>query len=272
MPARGLSLHIGLNSVDPTHYGGWDGALEACEFDARDLRDIAVAQKFQPTTLLTRQATAAAVTGAIRSAAGALKAGDLFLLTYSGHGGQVPDTNGDEKDLGRQDETWVLWDRQLIDDELWALWKGFKAGVRIFVLSDSCHSGTVTRLMPAFPVRGPAPRIRLMPPRDAARVYRAHAALYDSLQAATPRAETTGVRASVLLISGCQDNQYSLDGPRNGLFTENLRKVWQKGKFAGDHRKFRDLIARRMPASQTPNFSLVGKANPAFVASKPFVI
>lgn len=275
MPARGLSLHIGLNAVDPAQYEGWDGELQACEFDARDLRDIAVSQKLVPTLLLTREATAAAVTAAIRAAAGTLKSGDLFVLTYSGHGGQVPDTNGDEKDSGRQDETWVLWDRQLIDDELWALWKLFKAGVRIFVLSDSCHSGTVTRALPALPAasgEAPAPRIRLLPPRQAAKVYRAHARLYDGLQSGTPKSEATGVRAGVILISGCQDNQVSLDGTRNGLFTENLKKVWKKGAFSGGHRKFRDAIARRMPASQTPNYLVVGKAAPAFEAGKPFVL
>ena len=28
--ASGRSLHIGLNSVDPKHYAGWDGQLRAC--------------------------------------------------------------------------------------------------------------------------------------------------------------------------------------------------------------------------------------------------
>ena len=40
--AHGMSLHIGLNRVDPHHYQDadgqpWDGALNACEFDAHDL-------------------------------------------------------------------------------------------------------------------------------------------------------------------------------------------------------------------------------------------
>ena len=53
----------------------------------------------------------------MRGAAKALKPGDLFFLTYSGHGGQVPDVTGDEDD--KQDETWCLYDGQLIDDELY---------------------------------------------------------------------------------------------------------------------------------------------------------
>ena len=38
-------------------------------------------------------------------------------------------------------------------------------------------------------------------------------------------------RASVILISGCQDNQLSLDGDRNGLFTQTLLGVWDDGKW-----------------------------------------
>lgn len=272
MPAKGISLHIGLNTVNPDHYGGWDGELQACEFDAKDLEAIAKKKGFKSSRLLTSQATSDAVIAGILDAAKQLAAGDLFLLTYSGHGGQVPDTNGDETDPERQDETWVLWDRQLIDDELWDLWSKFKPGVRIFVLSDSCHSGTVTRQMPAFPARGPAPRIRLMPPKQAAKVYREHAALYDGIQAAVPAGEKGGVRCSVILISGCQDNQFSLDGNRNGLFTETLKKVWRSGRFGGNYRRFRNDIAQKMPAQQTPNYSVVGRSNPAFEAQKPFAI
>ena len=39
--AKGYSLHVGLNAVDPAHYEGWDGALAACEFDADDMAELA---------------------------------------------------------------------------------------------------------------------------------------------------------------------------------------------------------------------------------------
>ena len=42
MAARGQSLHIGVNKVDPAHYNGWEGTLAACEFDAEDMRALAV--------------------------------------------------------------------------------------------------------------------------------------------------------------------------------------------------------------------------------------
>jgi hypothetical protein len=58
----------------------------------------------------------------------------------------VPDENNDEGDGA--DETWCLQDRQFLDDELFQHFRLFKPGVRIIVISDSCHSGTVTKDIP----------------------------------------------------------------------------------------------------------------------------
>ena len=39
--AKAVSLHIGLNGVSGAAYGGWDGPLAACEFDANDMAALA---------------------------------------------------------------------------------------------------------------------------------------------------------------------------------------------------------------------------------------
>ncbi len=58
--ANGISLHLGLNSVDPNHYDGWNGQLAACEADAKDMEAIAKKKGFSTTNLLlTKQATVA---------------------------------------------------------------------------------------------------------------------------------------------------------------------------------------------------------------------
>lgn len=96
--ANARSLHIGLNLVSAAAYEGWTGPLAACEFDANDMAAIAKTKGMTSTVLLTKKATRAAVLASMRAAARALKAGDLFFLSYSGHGGQVKDANGDEPD------------------------------------------------------------------------------------------------------------------------------------------------------------------------------
>jgi len=267
--ASGISVHVGLNKVDPAKYEGWDGALAACEFDAKDMLAIAKKRGFGVNQLLlTRSATVAAVTAAITDAAKVLKSGDIFLLSYAGHGGQVPDKNGDESD--RKDETWVLYDRQLVDDELHGLYAKFKAGVRIVVISDSCHSGTVTRAVPPW-ISG-EPRPRFMPTQVGEAVYRAHKKEYDAIQKETRASEKLTLKATVLLVSGCQDNQVSLDGVKNGLFTEKLKKTWNSGKFKFGYRRFRDSIVASMPATQSPNYFVIGPANPAFESQPPFTV
>ena len=134
---KGLSIHLGLNAVDPKGYGGWDGQLRACEADARDMAKIAKDRGYAGSTLLlTGAATAAAFIKAMEDAASKLASGDILFLSYSGHGGQVPDRDGDDEVDGL-DETWCLFDRQLIDDELYGLFGKFTKGVRIVLLSDS---------------------------------------------------------------------------------------------------------------------------------------
>jgi hypothetical protein len=217
---------------------------------------------------------------ALVDAAKALSEGDLLFLTYSGHGGQVPDTNGDEPDA--RDETWVLYDRQLVDDELYALWAGFEPGVRVLVLSDSCHSGTATRamyeetLIPMTVARGfteeSSVRTKDLPIPVQEETYRQHRDQYDEIQRANPRAEEVDIAAGVILISGCQDNQLSLDGVQNGLFTSKLLEVWNNGEYKGGHRRFRKQIANLMPPTQTPNFYPAGEVRRRFVRERPLTI
>jgi hypothetical protein len=291
---KALSLHIGLNGVSAAAYEGWDGPLAACEFDANDMAALARSKGIKASVLLTKKATRTAVLAGLRKAAKALKAGDLFFLSYSGHGGQVPDTNHDEPD--RKDETWCLYDGQLIDDELYLEYSRFAAGVRILVLSDSCHSGTVTRARTP-PAPPPGQRSKLMPEAVGARVYARHQAFYDKLQADVaqaagpaivdpdaalaqvaltgPAAHATALvgefKPAVLLISGCQDNQTSMDGEHNGAFTEQLLRVWNRGTFSGNYGSFHARIRAAMPATQSPNLFALGDAA-AFLAQTPFTV
>jgi metacaspase-1 len=290
--ARGRAIHVGLNAVDARHYGGWSGDLVACEFDAKDMAAIARSAGMRSTLLLTKKATRRSVLAALRAASKALRAGDLLLLTYSGHGGQIADVSGEERD--KLDETWCLFDGELIDDEVFLALSRFAAGVRIFVLSDSCHSGTVTRArVPEDDT--PGGRSRMMPPAVAMRTYREHQAFYDKLQrdvakaagkAATPDPDSALARivvsrrltaiakrckASVILISGCQDNQTSMDGDHNGAFTEQLLRVWDDGSFEGNYAQLHAAIKARMPRTQVPNLFTLGRAG-KFLAARPFTV
>jgi len=245
---RARSLHVGLNHVDPKAYNGFDEALTNPVNDANAMRDLAESLVYDTTVVTNEQATSVRVLAEISRAARELGSGDIFLLTYSGHGGQVDDANNDEPD--REDETWALWDRQVVDDELYALWAQFEPRVRIVVLSDSCHSGTVAKL-------------------DMTR----------KIQRYRSRAKGTGEpkskklpQASVILISGCQDPQNSYEGDYHSRFTGTLLKVWANGDFHGDYKAFHREIRKRMPSNQSPNYFTTGMPYPEFEAQRPFTI
>ena len=284
---RGLSLHVGLNEIDPAHYGS-DGALNACIADAEAMKGLAEAQGFDVIGLLTNgEGKRNAVLKAMAQAAKDLKPGDIFLYTYSGHGSQLPDFNKDEAD--NFDETWCLFDGMFLDDEAYELWSRFREGVRIFALLDCCHSGTAIRNAPDLFSGADASRnghkARMLPLSVAARAFQNNRALYEKIgkgrgrdpDSALPddialRTEAADVRCSVRLISGCQDNQLSMDGFFNGRFTEELLRVWDSGRFKGDYAKFHKKIVSGMPPTQTPNHYQVGVKDPAFDAQAPFTI
>lgn len=289
----GYSLHIGLNHVDPTAYNGWDGALSGCLNDANSMQQLATQAGFQTTMLTESQATSYAVVSAISGLAQNACSGDICLITYSGHGGQVDDLNGDEDDT--QDETWVLWDRQVVDDELHQLWSQFRAGVRVLVLSDSCHSGTVAKSMIATKSRellaadtsstrslsatseAPAERPLATTPKHMPYATQRfdnqrRRGTYQFVQALSGPRALDNVTCSVLLISGCQDNQLSYDGAVNGQFTGTLLNVWNQGSFSGDYQAFHTAILAQMPPDQSPNLYPAGVSDPAFLAQKPFTV
>lgn len=277
---RGVSIHIGLNDISHTHYD-WDGRLDPCENDAKAMAQLARAQGFTPTILRTKQATSKKVIAAIAKAADTLTRGDILLLSYSGHGGQVPDHNGEEGD--GDDETLCLYDRELIDDELFALWGRFEEGVRILMISDSCHSGTLLKRV-ARPAKGARPaaaakaiadgqaKVKALPRPIAWNVYDKHRALYDGIQTANPKGDRAGVAASVLLISACEDGQEALAGYPYSLFTRRLLEVWNSGAFNGGHRSFRMAIANKLPADRHPNYYKVGASNAVFERQRPFTV
>lgn len=277
-----ISLLIGLNKVNPLSYDGkWDGALPCCEKDAEDMNAILKSLKYKKITLLkTKKATRKNVLDALKSAAKTLKKGDLFTIYYSGHGGQVPDINGEESDA--MDETWCLFDGQLLDDELFYEFSNFREGVRIFMLSDSCHSGTVSKIAmlnaSGFNKNSPAKIYKMMPEEVIGKAYYKKRALYDKIlsndlmKISNPDNKdfAFNIRCSVKLISGCQDNQYSEAGPFNSLFTAMLKKIWKGGTFKGNYSKFHKKICELMPPDQTPNLYNIGIKDNDFNIQRPF--
>lgn len=290
----GLAIHIGMNEVDPRAYAGWDGALDAAENDANAMAALSRGLGFRRRVLTSAGATAHAVFAAIGSAAGALDDGDICLLTYAGHGGRFPDLTGDEGD--RSDETWLLYDREVLDDEIGVALCAFRPGVRIVVVSDSCHSGTVIRDFYRRSL-GESPhsraayarvgerrrartrtgrpgtlRIRAAPDDVQAEVLARHGDVYRGIRDSTPSRPADRMAASAILLAGCQDNQASLEFDGHGVFTAALLDRLGDGSFGGDYRELIGAIRSDLPPSQSPNYLATGAPWPAFEQQVPFTV
>ncbi|QGU03426.1 caspase family protein [Corynebacterium comes] len=261
------ALHIGLNRVDPAAYAGWEGRLQACENDAAALHSQTSGRGYNAQILLSEDATSGRVFGILSEAARTLVAGDIFVLTYAGHGGRFADLSDDETDS--MDETWLLYNREILDDEIHQALAAFASGVRVVVLSDSCHSGTVIRRM-LEEQRWHTPRAA--PSWVQTQVLELDRQLYDAVRRRTPRPEELPVSASILLISGSQDDQFSMEGDQHGAFTEAVLATLNDGNFNGDYRALHAATVAGLPPDQVPNFFQDGRPWPEFAAQKPFTI
>jgi hypothetical protein len=181
------ALLIGIN------YNGTPYQLAGCINDANNLRNVLVGKygfsNFNVNLLTDNtviKPTRDNILNNIRAMLQGAQSGDVLFLSFSGHGTNVADRNSDEKD--KRDEVLVGCDmKSIVDDELKQLLMTFlKPTVTLIVLSDSCFSGTVFDL-----------KYQYMDTQYNTQF------INNGQSAATP--------GTVVLISGCQDNQYSAD-------------------------------------------------------------
>jgi hypothetical protein len=193
--------------------------------------------------------TRANILAAIDWLVAGLKAGQNVYFHFSGHGGRVRDTNGDE--VSRFDSCLYPVNRgnleTITDDELRTqLAARVPAGSKAFVVLDCCHSGTAVDL-----------RYMWQAPTATTLGYSE-----DKRYAALP--------GTVVFLSGCQDVQTAADtadgaGRPCGALTMALRETWntygpdiKMKHLLWDVRKF--LRDRRY--TQIPQLSTGSKIDP----------
>jgi hypothetical protein len=248
------ALCIGINNYPGTHMD-----LQGCVNDATDWAQALTARGFAVTTLLDAQATKANMVAAMSSLIAGGAAGDSLVITYSGHGTYQPDTDGDEAD--GLDEALCPHDIQtrgeaLIDDEIRALFATRKPGVRVLLIADSCHSGTVNRAAPAEP-EADAPRPRFLPMGNWLPAGRA-APVIAAPGAVSPFAGVLLRQLGDLLLSGCKEgpNNFSYDakiaGRYNGAFTYYALKTLKTLPAGATYADWHAAICTYLPSASYP--------------------
>ena len=220
---------IGINN-----YPGTVNDLNGCVNDANDWSDFLQTFGFETEKILDSQATKINILTALDNLVTQANAGDVIVLTYSGHGTSVVDTDGDEAD--GYDEALYVYDGIVLDDQLRVILQKSNPDVHTVIISDSCFSGTVTRV-----IVDPKASIRYTPTSEVPGNLPVRRKIF-----------TEGEMVEILL-SGCSDSEYSYDayinGKYNGAFTATAIGILKPDQ---TYNEFYALLSDKLPSSQYP--------------------
>lgn len=302
---KGLAVCIGATDLSSGYYQSTDGKslprLPGAKSDAESMAAICRGEGMTAKTLTGKQARRGDALAAIDEAKRQLVGGDMFVLYFSGHGSQRADgyDDGDDTD-DLLDEVWCLYDGQITDDTIRETLKDFAPNVRVVVISDSCHGGTMTEAINAVKAALGRQDAALTPqmladervlkalreadlkffgsaPQDTTKdlpkalppsVTLATSVKHADLLAARPAAATQS-KAKVQSLGASQDKQVAFESNGEGVYTRALKRVWSDGAFSRHYAVFHQEIHKLVSHKQTPRHVPSGSE---FDGERPFSV
>jgi len=227
---------VGLTKLNPSYWDGWDGDCPGADLDV-DYWEVYCKNKGVPVIkLFNAEATQTNVVAAGVAAAKALRPGGVLILYYSGHGIQQPDRDGDEED--HKDEALCLYDGPFLDDTIHSLFQRAR-GIRIWMITDCCTSGTIAR---GAVQRKVVSQIRLA-------------------------ARTSALEVPVILYAGCDDGKVSYGNATLGgqfTFTLYTTDATEEGLTYGGTNSYFSKAAPYVPEGQVPVYAEFGPVTDEF--------
>jgi hypothetical protein len=228
------ALLVGCN------YEGTRYQLNGCVNDTANMKSLLEEHKFTDIKILTDNEPIVPnkenILNELKNLLINSSSGDLLCFLYSGHGSYMRDNNNDE--LDKRDEVIIPLDLKPIkDDELRNVINIYlKKDVTLFALFDSCYSGTVLDLKYQF---------------------------LDSLNynTLTVNNKVTNTLGNVVMISGCTDNQTSVDATFNDIWQGALCYTFMETLKANPSVSWRGLVTnmrkvlKEMKYRQIPQLS-----------------
>ncbi|OEU68492.1 MAG: hypothetical protein BBJ57_07380 [Desulfobacterales bacterium PC51MH44] len=156
----------------------------------------------------------------------------ILVSTYSGHGSEIRDRNGDEL-KGDMDQFLCAhdlnWDNiQLLDDNIGNIFDGIPDSSKLTFFVDACHSESMSRsfLNPLFKKKRPRKARYLKPPRDIQ--FRS-----ESTKLVKTITKKLAKPLNHTIVSGCGFDETSSDayinGKYQGAFTAYIAKYLRPG-------------------------------------------
>ena len=230
--AARYGLFVGLSQYNTTYISS-DNWLDYCDDDAGAMRTNFIAKgggwaASNTTLLVNSDGTKAATRAALTNYAAKAVSGDVVVFFQSSHGGN--------DDLTQADVYLCSYNADYTEDELAADLSKFKAGVKVIVIVDACHSGGL--FFETLGLKGKkAPR---PPVRDwnlAERVADRMKAIRAARLAADPKGAAKLIAPEeVGWMTACAYDLYSYedDSIAHGWFTYRLLQGFDYGDTTGD--------------------------------------
>ena len=263
-PARAEVYGLVIGIDDYAYVPDLAGAVH----DARDIARALEARGGKVTLLLDRRATRERIMKEFDAIAAQLRSGDTLVLSYAGHGVQLPEAlAGDEAD--GLDETFILhgfemrgpgFNERIRDNDISEMLSRIPRDVGVLVVADSCHSGTMTRSVDS---RGSLGRSRF--------VAVSGETAEDTLP--KPEARTRAFEASdfpnVVFANAARDDQQTpevqIDGDYRGALSWSVARAFDGDADGGDGstslEDFRNYVIEQVSAlsgtRQTPGVGFV---------------
>ena len=231
---------IGIN------YTNTENELYGCVNDAMNLKNL-LKTKYNYKeeyikTILNEEATRKTILQEITALVKEASKGDSLFLSYSGHGISADDRNGDEED--GKDELLVTSDNYgIFDDDLkQILDTHLQEGVQLFALFDNCHSGTILDL--------PYQYLKKTDESDKKDKDNNPVIIHS---------KTTETNGDVVCISGCRDDQVSMDAYINFEYTGAMTRSFidTLTRYQEEDMSWKSLLENMRSSLKSRNFEQV---------------
>ena len=195
------ALLVGIN------YQGTSGELRGCVNDVNDLKNmLSNKYNYSPSNILTltdSQATKQNIMTRLTQLLQSSQPGETLFFSFSGHGYFWNDIYKKDEIDGKDELIVTVDNYAIVDDELRYIIDSYlKENVTLIALFDNCHSGTILDLPYQY---------------------------FKGEQEMIHHSLSTDTKGTVICLSGCRDDQVSMDayleGDFNGAMTYNFIKL-----------------------------------------------
>lgn len=193
---RKKALLVGLNYVDTPD------ELDGCENDTNMMEKRLKDMGYDITIMRDEDVKEGSILESMKAMFKGSKSGDKYVFHYSGHGSSVDDKGYDETD--GKDEVLCEGNRYVLDDDINEVLRDLPEGVTVIMIIDACCSGSIADLQHRF--------------------FFGRYLVQESEK---------NVKANVILLSGCEDEDTSSetveDGKSFGALTYEFCNILDDG-------------------------------------------